>query len=110
MVGRVYGRRASLSLDYLGVSPVFATPTKVDTKNAWGLDGLAKIRALTDLPLVAIGGIHEGNAREVLRAGADGLAVVSAICAADDPLAAASRLRFLCDGGWANRIERKTRQ
>ena len=101
---------ASLPLDYLGVSPVFATPTKVDTKNAWGLDGLAKIRALTDLPLVAIGGIHEGNAREVLRAGADGLAVVSAICAGDDPQAAASRLRFLCDDGWVNRIERETRR
>lgn len=101
---------ASLPLDYLGVSPIFATPTKVDTKSSWGLDGLAKIRARTDLPLVAIGGIHEGNAREVLRAGADGLAVVSAICAADDPLAAASRLRLLCDDDWANRIERKSRQ
>ncbi len=101
---------ASLPLDYLGVSPIFATPTKVDTKSSWGLDGLAKIRARTDLPLVAIGGIHEGNAREVLRAGADGLAVVSAICAANDPLAAASRLRLLCDDDWANRIERKSRQ
>lgn len=99
---------ASLPLDYLGVSPVFATPTKVDTRNTWGLDGLAKIRALTDLPLVAIGGINEDNAREVLRAGADGLAVVSAICAADDPQAAASRLRFLSDDEWVNRIERKT--
>ena len=54
-------------------------------------------RGFGALPLVAIGGIHAGNAGDVLRAGADGLAVVSALCAADDPQAAASRLRALCD-------------
>ena len=85
------------SLDYLGVSPIFATPTKTDTGNAWGLDGLARVRAATALPLVAIGGIHAGNARQVLRAGADGLAVVSALCAADDPQAAAAGIRAMCD-------------
>lgn len=82
-------RSASMPVDYLGVSPVFATPTKTDTKAPWGLDGLQRVRAQTSLPLVAIGGIHAGNAREVLQAGADGLAVVSALCAADDPRAAA---------------------
>lgn len=86
-----------LPVDYLGVSPIFATPTKIDTKDAWGLDGLSRVRASTRLPLVAIGGIHAGNARDVLRAGADGLAVVSALCAADDPHAAAAALRKLCD-------------
>jgi thiamine-phosphate pyrophosphorylase len=85
------------SLDYLGVSPVFATPTKTDAAPAWGLDGLARVRAATRLPLVAIGGIHAGNARQVLRAGADGLAVVSALCAADDPRAAAAGIRSVCD-------------
>jgi thiamine-phosphate pyrophosphorylase len=88
---------AALPVDYLGVSPVFATPTKTDTAPAWGLDGLARARAATRLPLVAIGGIHAGNARDVLRAGADGLALVSALCAADDPRAAAANLRLLCD-------------
>jgi len=88
---------AALPVDYLGVSPVFSTPTKTDTKDPWGLEGLAVVRAATRLPLVAIGGIHAGNAREVLRAGADGLAVVSALCAADDPRAAAATLRSLCD-------------
>jgi len=82
-------RSASMPVDYLGVSPVFATPTKTDTKAPWGLDGLQRVRAATPLPLVAIGGIHADNAAEVLRAGADGLAVVSALCAADDPRAAA---------------------
>ena len=88
---------AALPVDYLGVSPIFSTPTKTDTKDPWGLEGLAVVRAATPLPLVAIGGIHAGNAREVLRAGADGLAVVSALCAADDPRTAAATLRSLCD-------------
>jgi thiamine-phosphate pyrophosphorylase len=88
---------ATLPVDYLGVSPIFATTTKTDTKNAWGLEGLAAVRASTRLPLVAIGGIHSGNAREVLKAGADGLAVVSALCAANDPRTAAANLRMLCD-------------
>jgi thiamine-phosphate pyrophosphorylase len=86
----------ALPVDYLGVSPVFSTPTKTDTKDPWGLEGLAVVRAATPLPLVAIGGVHAGNARDVLHAGANGLAVVSAICAADDPQAAAAALRALC--------------
>lgn len=88
---------AALPVDYLGVSPIFATPTKTDTRNAWGLEGLAMVRAATAFPLVAIGGIHAGNARDVLRAGADSLAVVSALCAAEYPHAAANALRALCD-------------
>ena len=71
------------------MSPVFATPTKTDTLPAWGLEGLRSVRAMTGLPLVAIGGIHPDNAAQVLAAGADGLAVVSALCGAEDPCAAA---------------------
>lgn len=78
--------------DYIGVSPVFATPTKTDTAPPLGLEGLRAIRAAVDIPLVAIGGIHAGNAGEVIRAGADGLAVVSAIVSADDPRQAAKEL------------------
>lgn len=91
-------RSAALPVDYLGVSPIHATPTKTDTQQPWGLDGLRQVRSATTLPLVAIGGIHVANARAVLSAGADGLAVVSAICAAPDPCAAAAALRRLCDG------------
>ena len=90
-------RSASLPVDYLGVSPIHITPTKADTQAPWGLEGLRKVRSLTSLPLVAIGGVHIGNARQVLLAGADGLAVVSALCAAPDPRAAAAELRKLCD-------------
>ena len=71
-------------VDYLGVGPIFPTPTKVDAAPAMGLDGLRAIRAATDLPIVAIGGLHAANASEVVAAGADGIAVVSAICAASD--------------------------
>ena len=81
--------------DYLGVSPVFATPTKPDAPAAAGLDGLRAIRAAVRLPLVAIGGLHAGNAAAVVAAGADGIAVVSAIMAAADPCAAA---QALCEG------------
>jgi thiamine-phosphate pyrophosphorylase len=90
-------RSDQLPVDYLGVSPIFTTPTKTDTSTPWGLEGLQSVRRATALPLVAIGGIHAGNARDVLRAGADGLAVVSAVCAATDPRAAAQTMRDLCD-------------
>ncbi len=89
-------RALHVPVDYLGVSPVFATPTKTDTQAPWGLDGLRRIRPMTSLPLVAIGGIHAGNALPVLQAGAQGLAVVSAICSADDPRQAAAQLKTIC--------------
>jgi len=85
-------RAASLPVDYLGVSPVFATPTKTDTAPAWGLDNLVLLRRTSRHQLIAIGGIHAGNAADVLTAGADGIAVVSAICAVADPEAAAREL------------------
>jgi thiamine-phosphate pyrophosphorylase len=81
-----------LDVDYIGVSPVFATPTKTDTKSAWGLEGLARIKAFSRHPLVAIGGINESNVKEVIQAGAPCAAVVSAICNAPDPEAAARRI------------------
>jgi len=85
-------RAESLDCDYLGVSPVFATPTKTDTKEPWGLTGLARIRAFSRHPLVGIGGLNAGNAEAVVMAGADGVAVVSAICASPDPFAASRAL------------------
>ncbi|MEM7802664.1 MAG: thiamine phosphate synthase [Chloroflexota bacterium] len=79
-------------VDYLGVSPIFETPTKVDTKGSWGLDGLAAVRAKSRYPLVGIGGINAANIAAVMAAGADSAAVVSAICAAPDPEQAARHL------------------
>ncbi len=82
-----------LPVDYLAISPVFSTPTKTDTGPAWGLNGLETARQLTPLPLVGIGGINEANAAAVIKAGADGVAVVSAICSAPEPEEAARKLK-----------------
>ena len=76
----------ALNVNYLGVSPVFETPTKTDTKGSWGFAGLARIKAYSRHKLVAIGGMNASNAEEAVMAGADCIAVVSAICAASDPL------------------------
>jgi thiamine-phosphate pyrophosphorylase len=79
--------------DYLGVSPIYATPTKTDTAPPLELKGLREIRKAVKLPLVGIGGLTRENSADVIRNGADGVAVVSAIVAADDPEAAAKVLK-----------------
>jgi thiamine-phosphate pyrophosphorylase len=79
-------------VDYYGISPVFATSTKRDHAPALGLDGVRRLRGLTRRPLIGIGGIHAANAGAVVAAGADGVAVVSAVCAAEDPEEAARAL------------------
>ena len=69
-----------LPIDYLAAGPIFATATKTDTAPVLGLDGLRAVRrAIGEFPLVAIGGITSGNARDVLAAGADSVAVISAL-------------------------------
>jgi thiamine-phosphate pyrophosphorylase len=77
--------------DYLGVGPIYAQQTKSDAAAPLGLDGLRRLRGLTRRPIVAIGGLTPANSAPALAAGADGLAVVSAIVAAGDPEAAARR-------------------
>lgn len=78
---------------YYGVSPIYATPTKADTLNEWGLQGLSSLRKKTDKKLVAIGSIKTSNAAEIISHGADCLAVVSGICSADSPAHAAEKFR-----------------
>lgn len=70
--------------DYLGFGPIFGTATKADHEPVVGLEGLRAVRPLTTLPIFAIGGVTEDSAGEVLAAGADGLAVISAILKAPD--------------------------
>jgi thiamine-phosphate pyrophosphorylase len=65
--------------DYIAVGPVFATGTKLDAEPVIGLDGVRRARALTTKPIVAIGGITRENARSVIDAGADSVAVISAL-------------------------------
>jgi thiamine-phosphate pyrophosphorylase len=86
--------------DYVSVSPVFLTPTKSDADQDVGLDGIRRIRAaVADHPVLAIGGIDASNARSVVEAGSDGVAVVSAIVAAADPEAVSRVIRFEVEAG-----------
>ena len=81
------------TVDYLGVGPVFPTATKPAARAALGPEETARVRRSTGLPCVAIGGIDADNAAGVRATGVAGIAVVSAICAAADPAAAAKALR-----------------
>jgi thiamine-phosphate pyrophosphorylase len=65
--------------DYLAIGPVFATSSKENPDPVVGIEGVKAARALTRLPLVAIGGITDQNVREVMEAGADAVAVISAL-------------------------------
>jgi thiamine-phosphate pyrophosphorylase len=82
-----------LDIDYLGLSPVFATPTKPEADHPWGLEGVRRVRETSRHRLVGIGSIGPGNAAAVIKAGAHGVAVVSAICSAPDPCRTALELR-----------------
>ncbi len=85
-------------VDYAGVGPVFSTSTKPDASDALGIEGTARLMAALPVPSIAIGGIDAASTGAIIRGGAAGVAVVSAICAAEDPCAAAHELREIIDG------------
>ena len=88
---------AKLPIDYLAVGPIFATTTKSDTAPVLGLHGLRVVReAVGAFPLVAIGGITHANARQVIQAGADSVAVISAVLSDSTRVSDATR-RLLQD-------------
>lgn len=89
--------------DYLGVGAMFGSGSKANTRPA-GPTTLAQVRAAVDLPLVAIGGITAANVDQVIAAGADAVAVISAVVGAADPVAAA---RELCAAIAAARAARR---
>jgi thiamine-phosphate pyrophosphorylase len=76
--------------DYIAVGAMFPTPTKPDFELV-GPDLVRKLRGEIPVPLIGIGGITHDNVADVIRAGADGVAVISAVCAATDPRAATRR-------------------
>jgi thiamine-phosphate pyrophosphorylase len=82
-----------LDIDYIGISPVFATPTKTDTFRPFGLEGVKAVSAVTRHPNVGIGGITLENAGQIIAHGANGIAVVSAISSANNPRKAAELLK-----------------
>ena len=93
---------AKLPIDYIAIGPIFATTTKSDTAPVLGLEGLRAVRqAIGDFPLVAIGGITTANARSVIEAGADSVAVISALLSQPDQITQATQtlLQFLPDQG-----------
>jgi thiamine-phosphate pyrophosphorylase len=87
-------------VDYAGVGPVFATPTKPDHKQPIGFDGLGRLTRTCPVPTVAIGGLKAEHVQAVFASGAQGLAVVSAICGTADPESAARAI--------ADRIRRRS--
>ncbi len=82
-------------VDYVSIGGVFATTSKNNPNPPIDVTGCAEIAALFDLPLVAIAGITPGNAASVIAAGVEGIAVISAVCAASDPSAAAADLHAI---------------
>lgn len=83
--------------DYIAISPVWATPTKTDTPKAVGIEGSMEIAKSVEIPCIGIGGINNSNAAEVILAGCDGIAVVSAIMACASPKDSATELRKIID-------------
>jgi thiamine-phosphate pyrophosphorylase len=80
-----------LKPDYIGFGPIFAPASKADHDPVVGVEGLRHIRPLTSLPVFAIGGIQASHVRTLLDAGANGIAVISAVCGAPDVAAAAMK-------------------
>jgi len=81
-----------IDVDYIGVSPIFATPTKTNTKTPFLLEGARLAAAISKHPTVGIGGMNHKTAKDVILCGLDGIAVVSDIVSADSPKESAETL------------------
>ena len=90
-------RVAATPVDYLGVGPVFGTRSKASPAPTLGLEGLRRIVEAVDKPVIAIGAISGERVRDVLEAGAYGVAVISAVVCRPDPMAAAAEFRRAID-------------
>jgi len=89
----------SAGADYLGVGAMYdATPSKPDASDPRGPEAISEVREAVDIPVVGIGGITPDNAADVIHAGADGVAVIRAICTADHPLQATRALQSAVNG------------
>ena len=78
--------------DYIGFGPIYGTTSKPDAETAKGLDRLRRMCEIADCPVIAIGGITVQTAGDVIRAGAHGIAVISAVCAHSEPTVATQAL------------------
>ncbi|WP_010257256.1 thiamine phosphate synthase [Myroides injenensis] len=82
----------AMDIDYIGISPIFNTPTKSNTASPFGIEGVKQAMKLTNHPAITIGGIQNQNAKEVIQTGVNGIAVVSAIISSEEPQLAAKEL------------------
>ena len=102
----------TLDVDYIGVSPVYGTPTKTDTAEPFGLEGLRKAVEMSVHPTVAIGGMNADTIADVMATGTDGVAVVSAICSAEDIRTSTSELRAIVEANatvsWSRKVWKKS--
>ncbi len=89
-----------LDVDYVGISPVYGTPTKTDTAEPFGLEGLRNAVRLSVHPTVAIGGMNKYTAADVMSSGCDGIAVVSAISSAENIQKATHELKEIVVGSF----------
>jgi len=89
--------KTAATADYIGIGPAFHTDTKSDLRPVIGPEGIKSLLEGFNRPAVAIGGIHAGNILELKGSGIEGVAVSSAICAAEDPFEAAKELRELAE-------------
>jgi thiamine-phosphate pyrophosphorylase len=85
-------RAESIGADYVGFGPVFDTTSKDNLASIKGLDGLAEVCSAIKIPVIAIAGITRERVRSVLRAGAHGIAVMTAVSLAADPEKATAEL------------------
>lgn len=90
-------------VDYVGVGPIFSTATKPDAAAPIGLVGLARLMTVCPVPAVAIGGIKSQHVSHVVKAGAQGVAVVSAICGQESPKTSACELKQLWESAPKNK-------
>lgn len=90
--------------DYVGFGPVYPTTSKADVGPVTGIDLMKEVIDKVPLPLIAIGGVNTDNAPEVIRAGAHGIAVISAVCCQQDPEKATRALFRALKGGKRDNI------
>lgn len=95
-------------LTYVAASAVFPSHTKKDCRTIWGCDGLAKLTRQSRYPVIAIGGINADNIASVMKSGADGVAVVSALHQSKQPKQAAQQLRENIHTGRVSAVTHKT--
>ena len=96
----------ALDVDYIGISPVYATPTKTNTLTPFGLEGIEEVMRLSRHRCVAIGGMNNTTIGEVIARGVEGVAVVSAIVAASSPREASAELADIIKANRPNHSER----